>query len=183
VGDVQGVSNIDPLNDWKLFEAWYQQNSFRERFSILAGLYDVTSEFDVIRSSSELFVHGSFGTGPDLSLSGKNGLSTFPTTALGVRVQGKFTENFTVRAAVMDGVLGDPNHPTGTHVNLREEDGVFAITEAAYYRFVTPEAAEEKQAREPPSNIRRLTFRRLGRAAELTYDGKYVLGAGATRQA
>jgi porin len=177
VGDIQGVSNIGGRNDWKLFEAWYQQNLFRERFSILAGLYDVTSEFDVIRSSSELFVHGSFGTGPDLSLSGKNGLSTFPTTAVGVRVQGKFTENFTVRAAVMDGVPGDPNHPTGTHVNLREEDGVFAITEAAYYRFLVPEADEQSQERGRPSVIRRLTFRRLGRAAELTYDGKYAFGA------
>ncbi|HEY5627542.1 MAG TPA: carbohydrate porin, partial [Nitrospira sp.] len=80
VGDVQGVSNIGSPNDWKLFEAWYQQNVFQERLSILAGLYDVTSEFDVVRSSSELFVHGSFGTGPDLGLSGKNGPSTFPTT-------------------------------------------------------------------------------------------------------
>jgi porin len=70
VGDVQSVSNIGALNNWKLFEAWFQQNFFQERFSSLAGMYDVTSEFDVIRSSSELFVHGSFGTGPDLSLSG-----------------------------------------------------------------------------------------------------------------
>ena len=177
VGEVQGVSNIGALNDWKLFEAWYQQNLFEDHLSILAGMYDVTSEFDVIRSASELFVHGSFGTGPDLSLSGINGVSTFPTTAVGVRVQGELTENFTVRAAVMDGVPGDPNNPTGTHVNLRGDDGVFAITEAAYYRFLVPEAHEQSQEPGRTSNIRRLTFRRLGRAAELTYDGKYALGA------
>ena len=38
VGDVQGVSNIGARNDWKLFEGWCQQNQFRERVSILAGL-------------------------------------------------------------------------------------------------------------------------------------------------
>jgi porin len=182
VGEVQGVSNIGGPNDWKLFEAWYQQNLFGDRLSILAGMYEVTSEFDVIRSASELFVHGSFGTGPDLGLSGKNGPSTFPNTSLGVRVQGEFTENFTVRAAVMDGVPGDPNNPTGTHVQLSGQDGVFAIGEAAYYRFRSPQEEERSLEHGSPSNLRRLTSRRLGRAAELIYDGKYAFGAGATRQ-
>ena len=50
--DAQGVSNISGQNIWKFFEAWYQQNLFQERFSLLAGLYDVTSEFDV-----DCFVH------------------------------------------------------------------------------------------------------------------------------
>ena len=72
---------------------------------------------------------------------------------------------------------GDPNQPRGTHVNLSGGDGAFAITEAAYYRFLAPELNEQGQENGRPSNIRRLTFRRLGRAAELTYDGKYALGA------
>jgi len=75
--DAQGVSNISANNTWKLFEAWYQQNLFHEKLSILAGLYDVTSEFDVISSASELFVNSSFGTNPTFALSGKNGPSNF----------------------------------------------------------------------------------------------------------
>jgi porin len=55
VGDIQAVSNIAAPNTWKLFEAWYQHNLYK-RFSLLAGLYDVTSEFDVMVSSSELFL-------------------------------------------------------------------------------------------------------------------------------
>lgn len=112
-----------------------------------------------------MLVHSSFGTGPDLGLSGKNGPSTFPATSLGIRVQNEFTENFTVRAAVMDGVPGDPGDPTGTQVTLRGDDGLFAITEAAYYRFQVPEEQEQSQERGRPANIRRLTFRRVDRAA------------------
>jgi porin len=85
--DAQGASNISAENIWKLFEAWYQQNMFQERFSVLAGLYDVTSEFDVISSASELFVNSSFGTNPTFALSGKNGPSTFPNVSLGFRAQ------------------------------------------------------------------------------------------------
>ena len=87
VGDIQAVSSIAAPNDWKLFEAWYQQNFGEERYSLLAGLYDVTSEFDVIRSSSELFLNASFGTGGEFAISGQTGLSTFPTTSLAVRGQ------------------------------------------------------------------------------------------------
>lgn len=177
VGDAQGVSNIGGPNGWKLFEAWYQQNLFGERLSLLTGLYDVTSEFDVIRSDSELFVHSSFGTGADLGLSGVNGPSTFPATSFGFRLQGEITENLSVRAAVVDGVPGDPGDPTGTHIHLGGDDGIFAIGEVSYYRYATARRQELLQERELPSNLRRLTFRRIGRAAELNYDGKYALGA------
>ena len=93
---------------WKLFEAWYQQNLFQEQFSVLAGLYDVSSEFDVISSASELFVNSSFGTNPTFAFSGKNGPSIFPNVSLGFRAQAKLTENVTLRAVVADGVPGDP---------------------------------------------------------------------------
>ncbi len=177
VGDAQGVSSIGGPNGWKLFEAWYQQNFFGERLSLLTGLYDLTSEFDVIRSASELFVHGSFGTGPDLGLSGRNGPSTFPVTSFGVRLQGEVTENFSLRAAVLDGVPGDPDEPTGTHIHLGGDDGILAIGEMSYYRYGAPKRQEMLRERERPTSARRLTFRRIGRAAELNYDGKYALGA------
>lgn len=61
VGDAQGGSNIAAPNSWKLFEAWYQHNFLEEKLSLLVGLYDITSEFKVIREASELFVNGSFG--------------------------------------------------------------------------------------------------------------------------
>jgi porin len=173
--EAQGVSNISANNTWKLFEAWYQHNLFQERLSLLAGLYEVTSEFDVLRSSSELFIHSSFGTNPTFALSGKNGPSTFPETSLGVRAQVKLTEALTFRAAVADGVPGDPDNPGGTKIKLRSEDGVLVASEAAYYvGKPDPQTKSASGSRGSPS--RRLEFRRIGRAAALDYSAKFAIG-------
>ncbi len=173
--EAQGVSNISANNTWKLLEGWYQQNLFQERVSVLAGLYDVTSEFDVLRSASELFVHSSFGTNPTFGLSGKNGPSTFPTTSLAFRAQVKLTEALTFRAVVADGVPGDPNDPEGTKVHLRSEDGVLVTTEAAYY-VGKPDFGQKVRRGVVAKRPRRLVFRRLGRAAELQYEAKIAVG-------
>ena len=167
VGDIQAVSGIAAPNTWKLFEAWYQQNLF-ERFSLLAGLYDVTSEFDVMVSSSELFVNGSFGTGAEFAASGKNGPSTFPATSLGIRGQTILTDSLMVRAVLADGVPGDPNDPHGTHIQLSEDDGLLGTMELAYYTFRKGDVLKGKP--------RRLTFRRIGRSAPLEYEAKVAIG-------
>jgi len=167
VGDIQAVSNIAAPNTWKLFEAWYQQNLF-ERFSLLAGLYDVTSEFDVMVSSSELFVNSSFGTGAEFAASGQNGPSTFPATSLGIRGQAIMTDRLMVRAVVADGVPGNPNDFHGTHIHLSEDDGLFGTMELAYYKFREGDVLTGKP--------RRLTFRRIGRSAPLEYEAKAAIG-------
>jgi porin len=174
--DAQGISNISAPNIWKLFEAWYQQNLFQERFSVLAGLYDVTSEFDVISSASELFVNSSFGTNPTFALSGKNGPSTFPNVSLGFRAQAKLTDNLTLRAVVADGVPGDPPDDSNTmSVKLRQKDGILFTTEAAYY-VGKPDLQQTDRQGVGAERPRRLVLRRLGRAAALQYDAKFALG-------
>ena len=174
--DAQGVSNISSENIWKLFEAWYQQNLFQERFSILAGLYDVSSEFDVISASSELFVNSSFGTNPTFAFGGENGPSIFPNVSLGFRAQAKLTENVTLRAVVADGVPGDPpDDPDTMSLKLRREDGIFFATEAAYY-VGKPDDQQTGRQGVGVERPRRLVFRRLGRAAAIQYDAKFALG-------
>lgn len=174
VGDVQAVSNIAAPNSLSLFEAWYQHNLF-ERFSLLAGLYDVTSEFDVMVSSSELFLNGAFGTGAEFATSGRNGISTFPATSLGIRAQAIMTNSLMVRAVVADGVPGNPDDPRGTHIRLGEDDGVFGAIELAYHRFRPADRTDPKRGilKEQP---RRLTFRRVGRSAPIEYEAKVALG-------
>ena len=174
--DAQGANNISGANIWKLFEAWYQQNLFEERLSFLAGLYDVTSEFDVISSASELFVNSSFGTNPTFALSGKNGPSTFPNSSLGFRAQAKLTDNVTLRAVVADGVPGDPpDNPDTTSLKLRHQDGILVTTELAYY-VGKPDPQETVGQGVGAERPRRLVFRRLGRAAAIQYDAKFALG-------
>ncbi|MBA3611854.1 MAG: carbohydrate porin [Nitrospirales bacterium] len=179
VGDIQGVSSIAAPNIWKLFEVWYQQNFLQERYSLLAGLYDITSEFDVIRSSSELFLNSSFGTGAEFAASGGGGLSTFPNTSLTLRGQAILSDALAIRVVAADGVPGDPNDP-GTAVILRKQDGVFIGTELAFYHL------RQRQKRDAREILRkrpfRLVFQRVGRAAPIVYQGKYALGLwGSTR--
>lgn len=175
IGDAQTASSIAAPSTWRLFEAWYQQNLLGGRISLLAGLYDATSEFDVIRAASELFVNSSFGTNPEYASLGRNGASTFPFTALGLRGQATLTDNLTLRAVVSDGVPGDPGDPNGTDIILQSEDGILVTTELAYY------LEEQYPEVHPPGaplaeRPRRLLFRRVGRAAELDYRAKYALG-------
>ncbi len=174
VGDAQGVSNIAATNSWKLLEAWYQENLF-ERFSLLVGLYDVTSEFDVLVSASELFVNSSFGTGAEFAASGQNGPSTFPTTSLGIRGQAILNDSFMIRAVVADGIPGDPDDPRGTHIQLRGDDGLLGVMEFAYYTFRQKEKTDEMRDI-LETKPRRLTFRRVGRSAPLEYEAKVALG-------
>jgi porin len=175
IGDAQAVSSLAAPNTWKLFEAWYQQNFFNDRISILAGLYDVTSEFDVIRSSSELFLNSSLGTGPEFASSGKNGPSTFPATSLSIRGQAILNDSIAVRAVIADGVSGDPKNSSGTQIILKSEDGLFLATEVAYHTF--PKRRAKGDRKELLSKRRfRLGFSRVGRAAPMEYQGKYALG-------
>ncbi len=175
VGASQAVSSISAPKTWKLFEAWYQQNFFHGQVSLLGGLYDITSEFDVIQSSAELFVNSSFGTGPELAGSGRNGPSTFPTTSLALRGQGILSDSLLFRAVIADGVPGDPNDPEGTEVIIQNSDGLFWGAELAYYSLRQPTTRKD-MAEIVKRKPLRVTFQRVGRAAPVQYTGKYALG-------
>lgn len=128
VGSIQGISNISAPDTWKLYEIWFEQKFFDEKFSILFGLYDLNSEFDV-RESSSIFINPSHGIGPDFSLTGKNGPSIFPTTSLALRFIYNISKMFSLKFAVLDGVPGNLNNPKGTHVLLEKNDGLLFAAE------------------------------------------------------
>jgi porin len=134
IGSGQGIDNVAvPRATSKLYQAWLQQNFMDDRISVLGGLYAVDSEF-YITDASSLFIHPTYGFGTDFAQSGLNGPAVFPFSALGVRVALKPTSMTYVQAAVVDGVPGDPNNPTGTQIELREKDGTLMVAEAG----VTP---------------------------------------------
>ncbi len=158
VGDAQGVDGIAAPGAARLYEAWWQRSFLDDRLSLLAGLYDVSSEFDVIDSAA-VFINSSFGMGADFGMSGVNGPSAFPpTTSLGLRARAALVGPLVVQAAVLDGIPGDPDGPHGTHVILRDGDGLLVVTEAAvvWKESVTAAAAG-------PSSVERQRRRRVGR--------------------
>jgi porin len=128
LGIAQTLSNIEAPTSWRLYEAFIEYVTAAERFSILAGLYDLSSEFDAL-STARLFLNSSFGTGPELAQSRPQGPSIFPVTSLGMRLRALLTPFAYSQLALLDGVPGDPSHPAGTHVRFDANDGLLLVAE------------------------------------------------------
>ncbi len=130
-GSLMGVSNIEvPVPTTRIFNAWVQKGFFDDRFSLLAGIYPIDSEFFTMESAATL-LHPAYGTSADLALT--NAPSIFNNAAFGLR--GKwYSDDRTVYAmgALMDGVPNDPKHPKRTTVKLSGTDGAFAIAELGW---------------------------------------------------
>lgn len=129
VGDFQSASNIETaVRAARLYQAWVEQRFADDRASLKFGLYDLNSEFDG-QQTGALFVNSSHGIGPDFSQSGRNGPSIFPVTSLALRADYKLSDQWLVRAAVLDGVPGDPGHPKRTAIKLGHGDGALVVAE------------------------------------------------------
>ena len=128
MGDAQVASNIETgVRALRLYEAWIDQR-IGEQASVRLGLYDLNSEFDALDSSS-LFMGSAHGIGTDISQSGENGPSIFPSTSLAARLAVSPAPGWTVRAAALDGVPGDPAHPRHTAITIGNGDGALLIGE------------------------------------------------------
>ncbi|GJG89644.1 hypothetical protein tb265_48250 [Gemmatimonadetes bacterium T265] len=162
VGDAQGVNNLTAPPALRLEEAWLQQNLFRDHLSILAGRYDLNTEFYRVVSATVL-LNSSFGIGPEFSGSGRLGPSIYPRTAVGARLAYKPTRNSVVRAAVLDGVPID--RADGSVRLFAPGDGALLVAEAALL--------SRPEVEGPRLNPR---FR-IGRGRPpLPYDGKLAVG-------
>lgn len=131
-GDLQGISNIETENSWRIYEMWVQKKFISSRSSLLFGLYDINSEFNFLESS-QLFLNSSHGIDPTIASSGELGPSIFPYTSLGTRVKVNPYGGVLIQAAVLDGIPSDPNNTRGTKVKFREGDGLFMIAEVGLY--------------------------------------------------
>jgi len=161
VGDVQGVSNMEAPGTVRLEEAWLQQNLFANRLSLLAGRYDLNTEFYRLQSAA-LFINSSFGIGPEFGQSGVAGPSIFPNTAVGARVEFDPSPFVGLRAAVLDGAPVD--RPGGTTRLFASGDGALLVGEAVVVRH--PETTAEPRQRR---------FH-IGRSGPRPYAAKLALG-------
>ena len=130
VGDSLVVSSIDASSPMQFREAWGEW-----RFdaagpgSLRLGLYDLSAEFDVLDSRA-LFLNSAYGTGHDLAQTGLNGPSTYPITALGARLAWAPDDRMLLKAAVLDGVPGDPEERGRSRLHLSSTEGALWIVEA-----------------------------------------------------
>ncbi len=169
VGDAQGVSNIAASSRGRILEAWLQQNLFDDRLSLLAGRYDLNSEFYHLQAAM-LFLNSSFGIGPDLSPVGVAGPSVYPDTAIAARAALRPVAGVVLRGAVLNGVPVGITRANGRSGVRRSGDGLLAIGEAA---LVWPGGSSMHGEAHAAGR-----HRPAGRdAAEAARDGKLALGA------
>lgn len=134
VGSSMGLSNIETTPTWKLYQILFEQSFFDNKFSVAAGLYDYNSEFDN-RESSALFINPSHGIGDDISKSGVNGPSIFPTTSVSLRLKYQ-NQSFYLLSAIMDGVPGHADNPYGTHIIFNKRDGLLTAMEFGFVNSI-----------------------------------------------
>ncbi len=131
IGDVQQTSNIEALDSVTILSAWVEQSFLGGDLRILAGLYDLNSEF-YVSPSAGIFLNGSFGAGAEIAISGENGPSMYPATSLGVRIKTQPSATTYVQAVLLDGVPGDPTRPSGTHIRWNSSEGFLSTFEGGY---------------------------------------------------
>ncbi len=129
-GTLQGVDNIEVARPRaKLYQLWLEQEFADGQASVLAGLYDLNSEFYQTESAG-LLIAPAFGIGSELAATGPNGPSIFPSTALAVRGRWNVGSESYIQGAVLNasaGVLGDPGG-----VDLSFDEGALLIGEWAH---------------------------------------------------
>jgi porin len=132
LGSLLGVSNIEvPVSTARFYQAWIERSYAGGKWSLLAGLYPIDTEFQALESAG-LFLQPPYGAAPDLALT--RGPSIFNNPALGMRAKWQSEDkNLYAMAAVLDGIPGDPDKPKGTHVRLRAGDGTMQIAEFGYW--------------------------------------------------
>jgi porin len=96
---------------------------------VLAGLYDLNSEF-YATAASDLLIGPAFGIGSELAATGPNGPSIFPSTALTLRVRSTIGKSGYVQAAVLNAAAYTLGDPGGVRTDF--DDGVLTIGEAGF---------------------------------------------------
>ncbi|HEY8617491.1 carbohydrate porin [Phenylobacterium sp.] len=127
-GTLQGVDNIEVSRQRaRLYELWVEQRFAGDRASLLAGLYDLNSEFYATEASG-LLIAPPFGIGSEIASTGPNGPSIFPSTALAARLKVSGANGAYLQTAVVNAKASTIGDPDGPDTNM--DRGALTIGEA-----------------------------------------------------
>jgi porin len=127
---LQGYDNIEVgSHGVRLFEAWVEQDLADGRASVLAGLYDVNSEF-YSTEASDMLISPPFGIGSELAATGPNGPSIFPSTSLAVRVRLGSVDGLHVQFAAVNAKASAIGDDGGVDTSL--DNGALYLAEAGW---------------------------------------------------
>lgn len=129
-GTLQGYDNIEVGSQGvRLYEAWIEQELADGRASVLAGLYDVNSEF-YATEASDLLISPPFGIGSELAATGPNGPAIFPSTSLAARVRIGSPDGLHAQFAAVNARAGTIGDDGGVDTTL--DDGILYLAEAGW---------------------------------------------------
>ena len=134
VGAVQDPSYIDTDGTQmiRLYQAYYDQSLGDT--DLLFGVYDLETEFGNTQAMS-IFFNGAYAWTSTLDASGMQGLngpSTYPNTSLAFRARQKIADDWSVQAAVLDGMADNAQKPENTDFQFNGKFGALAIGEVDY---------------------------------------------------
>lgn len=137
LGSLLGVSNVEvPVSTMRFYQAWIEQSFADDKWTVLAGLYPIDTEFQAVESAG-LFVQPPYGAAPDIALT--RGPSIFNNPAFGLRAKWQSDDkSLYAMGAVLDGIPGDPERPKGTHIHFQPGDGTMQIGELGYRQPTAP---------------------------------------------
>jgi porin len=129
VGDAMTVSSIDNGYAVQLLEAWIQwQPGSAGRASLRVGLYDLNTEFDTTEART-LFMNSAHGIGHELSQTGRNGPSIFPSTSLAARMAWQPRESVQVLLAAVAAEPDASSRLDASRFGLSRSDGALLIAQ------------------------------------------------------
>lgn len=129
-GTLQGINNIEVVdNRVRLFQAYLEQDLAVLPGSLLVGLSDLNAEF-YVNDAAALLIAPAFGIGSELSASGPNGPSIFPSTALAARLKLEAGRHGYAQFGVFNAEAGVPGERGGIRKPL--DKGALLIGEAGW---------------------------------------------------
>jgi porin len=137
------VSGIEAIPTARLYEAYFEQKFFGDKWSIRAGQLAADSEF-LASKYTDVFTNASLGWPAITSINLPAGGPSPPLAAVGARLSAKLSDNVTVLTAIFDGDsagpgVGDPQQRNRYGLNFRVNDPPLVLGEVQFsWKNVAP---------------------------------------------
>jgi len=136
IGNLMPVSSLEAQATVRLYEAWFEQKFWNDKFSIRAGQLAADAEF-ITSKYADPFIAATYGWPAITAINLPSGGPAPPLAAMGMRIKAEFNDNFTALLGVFDGDAagpgpGDPQSRNRYGLNFRVNDPPFAIGEVQF---------------------------------------------------
>jgi porin len=136
IGNLMPVSSLEAQATVRLYEAWFEQKFWNDKFSIRAGQLAADAEFITSRYTTP-FIAATYGWPAITAINLPSGGPAPPLAAMGMRIKAEFNDNFTALLGVFDGDAAgpgpdDPQSRNRYGLNFRVNDPPFVIGEVQF---------------------------------------------------